>query len=82
MIYSMNVQVASDFIGKHKMDQYSNGKTIVSCYVDGVAPSMEDLSCCVAHLQSTGADIIKLAINAISITELTKIFHLHSHCQV
>ena len=78
----MNVQVASIFMGKQKMDQYSTCKTIVSCYVDGMTPPIEVLSCCVARLQSTGADLIKLVINATNITEITKIFHLLSHCQV
>lgn len=77
-----NVQVASDFLGKQKMDQHSSSRTIVSCYVDGVTPPIEDLICRVALLQSTGADMIKLVINATNITEITKIFHLLSHCQV
>ncbi|XP_019080266.1 bifunctional 3-dehydroquinate dehydratase/shikimate dehydrogenase, chloroplastic isoform X3 [Vitis vinifera] len=77
-----NVQVASDFLGKQKMDQHSSSRTIVSCYVDGVTPPIEDLICRVALLQSTGADMIKLVINATNITEITKIFHLLSHCQM
>lgn len=44
--------------------------------------SKEDLSQVVAHMQSTGADILKIVTNANDITELEKMFHLLSHCQV
>ncbi|KAI3522623.1 hypothetical protein L1887_00552 [Cichorium endivia] len=33
-------------------------------------------------MQSTDADIIKLVTNVTDITELSRIFHLLSHCQI
>lgn len=62
--------------------QRSSSKTIVSYYVDGVKSSKEDLRQLVMDIQSTGADIIKVVINATDITELIHLFHLLSHCQV
>jgi 3-dehydroquinate dehydratase/shikimate dehydrogenase len=65
-----------------KMNCHSGSKVIVSCYVNGMTPSEEYLSYLVANMQATRADIIKLVINATNITEITRIFHLLSHCQV
>ncbi|XP_058226142.1 bifunctional 3-dehydroquinate dehydratase/shikimate dehydrogenase, chloroplastic-like isoform X2 [Rhododendron vialii] len=78
----LELKVASDLIGEHKLDKHRSSKMIVSYYVDGSIPSKEDLSQLVAHMQSTGADIIKLVSNSSSITELSRIFHLLSHCQI
>lgn len=75
-------KVASSLMGEHNMDQHNHCKIIVSCFVDGLTPSLENLSDLVARMQSTGADIIKLVINATDITELAGIFNLLSHCQV
>ncbi|KAF7138955.1 hypothetical protein RHSIM_Rhsim07G0176900 [Rhododendron simsii] len=78
----LELKVASDLIGEHKLDKHRSSKMIVSYYVDGSIPSKEDLSQLVARMQSTGADIIKLVSNSSSITELSRIFHLLSHCQI
>ncbi|KAF5453933.1 hypothetical protein F2P56_023642 [Juglans regia] len=75
------LKVASNLRGGLKMDHRGGSKVIVSCYVNGMA-SLEDLSHLVASMQATGADIIKLATKAIDITEISRIFHLLSHCQV
>lgn len=75
------VQIASDFTKKEKPRWSSGCKVIASCFVDNVT-SKEDLSQVVAHMQSTGADILKIVTNANDITELEKMFHLLSHCQV
>lgn len=69
-------------IKEQKFCQCSSSKTIVSYYIDGVKSSKEDLNQLVIDIQSTGADIIKLEINATDITELIHLFHLLSHCQV
>lgn len=55
---------------------------IVSCYVENLISPKEDLSDVVARIQSTEADIIKVVTDATDITELSKLFHLLSHCQV
>ena len=78
----MIVQVASNLMEELKMNCHSGSKVIVSCYVNGVTPLEEDLNRLVTSMQSTGADIIKLVINATNITEISRIFHLLSHCQV
>lgn len=67
---------------ENKKDRSRDSKIIVSCYVNGVTPSEEDLSHIVASIQATGADIAKLVVNAADITELPRIFHLLSCCQV
>ncbi|CAK9152192.1 unnamed protein product [Ilex paraguariensis] len=76
------LKVASDLTKEHKLKRRSRSKIIVSCYVDSVSSPKVDLSHLVAHMQSTGADMIKLVANATNITEITRIFHLLSHCQV
>ncbi|XP_071732300.1 bifunctional 3-dehydroquinate dehydratase/shikimate dehydrogenase, chloroplastic-like [Rutidosis leptorrhynchoides] len=78
----LELQVASDIMEKQKLNQQSSCKIIVSCFVDGVTSFKEDLSHLVTRMQSTGADIIKLVTSATDITELSRIFHLLSHCQV
>lgn len=67
---------------KHNLNHRKNCKIIVSCFVDGITSLKEDLSHLVTRMQSTGADLIKLVTNATDITELSRIFHLLSHCQV
>nr|GEU88503.1 bifunctional 3-dehydroquinate dehydratase/shikimate dehydrogenase, chloroplastic-like [Tanacetum cinerariifolium] len=78
----LELQVASDIMEEHKLSQQNGCKIIVSCFVDGVTSLKEDLSHLVTRMQSTGADIIKLVTNATDITELSRIFHLLTHCQV
>lgn len=67
---------------EQKFSQSGSSKIIVSCFLDTLTSAKEDLSQLVAHIQSTGADVIKLVANTSSITELTRIFHLLSHSQV
>ncbi|KAA8545023.1 hypothetical protein F0562_019760 [Nyssa sinensis] len=78
----LEFKVASNLMEEHKQNQRGCSKVIVSCFLDSVTPSKEELSHLVARMQSTGADIIKLVTNATNITELARIFHLLSHCQV
>ena len=76
------IQVAFDLMEEKKFNQRGSSKIIVSCFLDTLTSAKEDLSQLVAHIQSTGADIIKVVSNTSSITELTRIFHLLSHSQV
>ncbi|XAR52527.1 3-dehydroquinate dehydratase [Bertholletia excelsa] len=78
----LELKVASHLIMENKLEKYRNSKIIVSFYVDGPTPSEEDLSELVSRMQSTGADVIKLVSKSSSITELSRFFHLFSHCQV
>ncbi|PWA89025.1 3-dehydroquinate dehydratase type I [Artemisia annua] len=78
----LELQVAFDIMEEHKLTQQNSCKIIVSCFVDGETSLKEDLSHLVTRMQSTGADIIKLVTNATDITELSRIFHLLTHCQV
>lgn len=79
----MVVQAASRFMTmeEHKRNHKSNGKIIVSYYVDGMTPPKEELLQIVALMQATGADIIKLVTHAADITEITRIFSLLPYCQ-
>lgn len=67
---------------EQKFRRRGGSKMIVSCFLDTVTSAVEDFSQLVARMQSTGADIIKLVSNSTSITQLSRIFHLLSHCQV
>ncbi|XP_076948340.1 bifunctional 3-dehydroquinate dehydratase/shikimate dehydrogenase, chloroplastic-like [Bidens hawaiensis] len=78
----LELQVAFEIMEKHKLSQQNNCKIIVSSFVDKITSSKEDLSHLVTRMQSTGAHIIKLVTSATDITELSRIFHLLSHCQV
>ncbi|KAE8010114.1 hypothetical protein FH972_006507 [Carpinus fangiana] len=76
------LKVASDLKGELRKNHYSGSKIIVSCYVNSMASLEEDLSHLLASMKTTGADIIKLVTNATTITEIPRIFHLLSRCQV
>ncbi|KAL8117047.1 bifunctional 3-dehydroquinate dehydratase/shikimate dehydrogenase, chloroplastic-like isoform X2 [Apium graveolens] len=78
----IELKVAFDIMEEQKFSRSGRSKIIVSCFLDTLTSAKEDLSQLVAHIQSTGADIIKLVSNTSSITELTRIFHLLSHSQV
>ena len=64
------------------MKNDSTTKFIVSCHINGMTPSDEELNNLAASMQATGADIIKMVSNVSDITEIARIFHLLSHCQV
>ncbi|XP_052194751.1 bifunctional 3-dehydroquinate dehydratase/shikimate dehydrogenase, chloroplastic-like isoform X2 [Diospyros lotus] len=78
----LELKVASDLIEEHKQNQHRRSKIIVSYYLDDMTPSEEDLSQLVSRMQSTGADIVKIVLNSSSIAEISRIFHLLSHCQI
>lgn len=60
----------------------SNTKIIVSSYLNGGRPSIEQLGDQIACMQSTGADVIKLEVAVDYITDLAPIFQMLTHCQV
>ncbi|KDP21552.1 hypothetical protein JCGZ_22023 [Jatropha curcas] len=75
-------QVVSDIDMAEYVYNRSNTKLIVSSYVKGEKPSAEKLGNLIVHMQSTGADVIKLVINVDYITDLAPIFKMLAHCQV
>lgn len=78
----INLQVASELMRKQNRFHCGGAKVIVSCFLDGMTPSKEELSNLAAHMQATGADIIKVVTSASNITELTRLFDLLSYRQV
>nr|GLL37254.1 bifunctional 3-dehydroquinate dehydratase/shikimate dehydrogenase, chloroplastic-like [Ipomoea trifida] len=76
------LKIAYDFKKEDRKNCRGSSKMIVSCYVENLISPKEDLSDVVARIQSTEADIIKVVTDATDITELSKLFHLLSHCQV
>ncbi|KAL5566203.1 hypothetical protein UlMin_029367 [Ulmus minor] len=76
------LKVASHLMKEKKIHNSRGSKDIVSCYVNGVTPSEEDLSHLLEIMQATRADIIKIVTNAADITEIRRIFRLFSCCQV
>ncbi|XXG79323.1 hypothetical protein AAC387_Pa09g0422 [Persea americana] len=78
----VELEVAAEFMSGVQLEKYCNSKIIVSYHVKDRSSSKEELGDLVAHMQSTRADIIKLVIDAFVITDVAKIFHLLSQCQV
>ncbi|KAK8546471.1 hypothetical protein V6N12_027254 [Hibiscus sabdariffa] len=78
------LKVASHLIRELKMKNKNQSPTkfIVSCHISGTTPSEEELSNLASTMRSTGADVIKVVVNVTDITEIARIFHLLSHCQV
>ncbi|XP_022745679.1 bifunctional 3-dehydroquinate dehydratase/shikimate dehydrogenase, chloroplastic-like [Durio zibethinus] len=76
------LKVASDLIWEQKMKDGSATKFIVSCHINGMTSSDEELNNLAASIRATGADIIKMAANVTDITEIARMFHLLSHCKV
>ncbi|GMI84601.1 MATERNAL EFFECT EMBRYO ARREST 32, EMBRYO DEFECTIVE 3004 [Hibiscus trionum] len=78
------LKVASHLIRELKMKNKNESRTkfIVSCHITGTTPSEEELSNLASTMRATGADIIKVVVNVTDITEIARIFHLLSHCQV
>lgn len=57
-------------------------KLIVSSHNYLDTPSVEDLGNLVATIQSTGADIVKIATTASDITDVARVFQITVHSQV
>lgn len=79
----IEVEVASDVLMAELMNKRSNSKIIVSSYVNGGGtPSIEKLGNLIAYLQSTGADIIKIVIDVVYITDVAPVLRMLTYCQV
>ncbi|KAE8713291.1 Bifunctional 3-dehydroquinate dehydratase/shikimate dehydrogenase [Hibiscus syriacus] len=78
------LKVASDLIRELKMKNQTQSATkfIVSCHITVTTPSEEELSNLASTMRALGADIVKVVVNVTDITEIARIFHLLSHCQV
>lgn len=59
-----------------------NVKVIVSSHNYQYTPSVEEISELVVTIQSSGADIVKIATNAVDITDVARMFQVIVHCQV
>ncbi|GFZ19508.1 dehydroquinate dehydratase, putative [Actinidia rufa] len=77
----IDLEVAFDGIADF-MNARSNSKIIVSTYVNSGRPSTEKLGNLIACLQSTGADVIKLVVDVVYITDVAPVFNMFTHCQV
>ncbi|CAL5437108.1 unnamed protein product [Camellia sinensis] len=78
----IDLQVAFEVGLTEFMNNRSNSKIIVSSHVNSGRPSEEKLGNLIACLQSTGADVIKLLIDVVYITDVAPVFHMLTHCQV
>lgn len=82
LILSVTIQVALDVGITNFLNERSNSKIIVSSYLNGGRPSKEKLGNLIACQQSTGADVIKLVVDVVYITDVAPLFHMLTHCQV
>uniref|UniRef100_A0A0D6R304 shikimate dehydrogenase (NADP(+)) n=1 Tax=Araucaria cunninghamii TaxID=56994 RepID=A0A0D6R304_ARACU len=78
----VELQAAFDFMRSISNKKPDNSKVIVSSHNYQITPSLEDLSLLVARIQSTGADIVKIATTATNVTDVARIFRVLAHCQV
>ncbi|KAK2990563.1 hypothetical protein RJ640_019843 [Escallonia rubra] len=78
----IELEVASDVVLSELMNKRSNTKIIVSSYLNGGTPSKEKLGNLIACLQCTRADIVKVVIDVVYITDVAPLFHVLAHCQV
>lgn len=76
------LKVAAELMSKQNKLHCGGTKVIVSCFLDGVIPSKEELSNLATHMKASGADIIKIVTSASNITELARLFHLLSYSQM
>ncbi|KAF5739510.1 hypothetical protein HS088_TW12G00716 [Tripterygium wilfordii] len=75
------LKVAYDFLKKERMSDHTGARFIVSCSMNSV-PQKEDLSHLIERMKLTEADIIKIGYRPNDITEVERMFHLVSLCQV
>lgn len=76
------MKVAGEFVNSIYEKKPEKFKVIVSSHNYQNTPSAEDLSNLVAKIQSTGADIVKIATTALDITDVARIFQITVHSQV
>ncbi|KAF5774145.1 putative 3-dehydroquinate dehydratase, Shikimate dehydrogenase [Helianthus annuus] len=78
----VELQAVDEFKNLTRGDKPTKCKLIVSSHNYQNTPSLEDLESLVARIQSTGADIVKIATMAVDITDVARIFHVTAHSQV
>ncbi|CAN0855970.1 Bifunctional 3-dehydroquinate dehydratase/shikimate dehydrogenase, chloroplastic [Linum grandiflorum] len=78
----VELQVAGDFIESLNGNRSAKCKVIVSSHNYENTPSIEELGNLVARIQSTGADIVKIATTALDITDNARMFQITVHSQV
>ncbi|XP_026379731.1 bifunctional 3-dehydroquinate dehydratase/shikimate dehydrogenase, chloroplastic-like isoform X2 [Papaver somniferum] len=78
----VELQVAHEFISS--LDEKTRGKSkiIVSSHNYHATPSVEEIGDLVARIQSTGADIVKIATTAVDVTDVARMFQIIVHSQV
>lgn len=78
----VELQVAHGFMNSIEGKKHANVKIIVSSHNYQNTPSAEEIGNTVAKIQSTGADIVKIATTALDITDSARIFEVIVHSQV
>ncbi|XVE65687.1 hypothetical protein DITRI_Ditri08aG0019600 [Diplodiscus trichospermus] len=78
----VELKVADDFIKSINGKKPEKTKVIVSSHNYQNTPSVLELGNLVARIQSTGADIVKIATTALEITDVARIFQIMVHTQV
>ncbi|KAJ4844675.1 hypothetical protein Tsubulata_018293 [Turnera subulata] len=78
----VELQVAREFIDSIRASKPASCRVIVSSHNYQSTPSVEELGNLVARIQSTGADIVKIATTAVDITDVARIFQITVHSQV
>ncbi|XVE82036.1 hypothetical protein DITRI_Ditri15bG0114500 [Diplodiscus trichospermus] len=78
----VELKVAHDFMKTINGKKPEKIKVIVSSHNYQNTPSVEELGDIVARIQSTGADIVKIATTALEITDVARIFQITVHSQV
>ncbi|OMO77363.1 Dehydroquinase class I [Corchorus olitorius] len=75
-------KVAHEFLKSIQGKKPEKLKVIVSSHNYQNTPSVEELGNLVARIQSTGADIVKIATTALEITDVARIFQITVHSQI
>lgn len=76
------MQAVDEFKSLIGGDKPTKCKLIVSSHNYQNTPSVEDLENLVARIQSTGADIVKIATTAVDITDVARVFQITAQSQV
>ncbi|EEF49752.1 3-dehydroquinate dehydratase, putative [Ricinus communis] len=78
----VELKVAPEFFNSIQGKKPEKVKIIVSSHNYENTPSVEEIANLVAKIQSTGADIVKVATTALDITDNARMFQVLVHAQV
>ncbi|XP_026404472.1 bifunctional 3-dehydroquinate dehydratase/shikimate dehydrogenase, chloroplastic-like isoform X1 [Papaver somniferum] len=78
----VELQVAHEFISSLDEKIREKSKIIVSSHNYHATPSVEEIGDLVARIQSTGADIVKIATTAVDVADVAGMFQIIVHSQV